>query len=228
MRTYRALIVCVLLCAGAHAAADSTWAIPFRYGAQVGVDSAASDGYDPFDQAMTSVKLANLAIFLESGLDGWDGPTGFYIHDIRAPLGPEPGSTKRWTVYLWADTTLPPSSTVLDLTCYLHLIPAPTWESVWFALTYVRAAVGTDDPWNEVGTSILLNDYFDAAGFRVPSYRTDNGLDGYVFELTATVIPEPSALIALGVGLAALGLRRRRSGTRRDMDVPRNSGGGHG
>jgi hypothetical protein len=43
-------------------------------------------------------------------------------------------------------------------------------------------------------------------------YKTTDGTTGYMFTLTATVIPEPSSLLALLAGLGGFGamLRRRR------------------
>ena len=45
----------------------------------------------------------------------------------------------------------------------------------------------------------------DGSCITLPVIRTTNGLDGYVFDFTATVIPEPSSLLALLAGVAGIG-----------------------
>jgi hypothetical protein len=63
----------------------------------------------------------------------------------------------------------------------------------------------------DVGT--IWNIDMPGSTISLPTYRTDNGLTGYHFELSATAVPEPSSLLALFGGLAGVGgfaMRRRR------------------
>ena len=217
----------LLLCSAVSASVEG-WVWDFSHVRYYGTAVDASDGYDSHDQLSNPTAPIRSGVYHTQGVHGWTGPTGFYWRDIRAPLPMIVGTSKTWRIYLWADPTLSPERTTIGMSWFGTGVSAEALEQIEFRLTYVRRAVGVTDDWNVEGDYRILNDWPDGGSWAVPAIRIDNGLDGYVFELKATVIPEPSALIALGVGLAALGLRRRRSGASRDTDVPRNPGGGHG
>ncbi len=166
------------------------------------------------------------ATYHESGVDGWDGPTGSYAEDMRAPLGyyydqetgPHFVGSKTWTFYMWWDPSNPNPLGGVDVS----LGPVAFAPSdVEFTLTYVRAPQGppTSDQVSPipVDTSIDLQQA-NGALWTFPAYDTSDGRSGYEFQFTATLIPEPSSLFALGcplLGLAGLSIRRRGRGIAR-------------
>ena len=201
----------LVLCASSAACADvSEWYWHFRPGADFGTASGASDDLDALDIPMDYQWSKHVGVFHEFGTGGWTGPTGFYGIDMRSPLEMLPGNSKTWRLYLWGDLTYPPQYDFLAVTWSGGGMSSAVLDCCEFRLTYVRSAVGVIDDWNTVGDSILLNEQADGGEWWFPVYRTDNGLDGYIFDLTATVIPEPASVLALTAGLGALILRRRR------------------
>jgi len=201
----------VALLAAAHSVAtasatDWRWQLNTLY---LGTSSGSLDGYDASDAVLAPAGSINSAVYHSGSADGWSGPNGFYSTDLRAPIPPTPGQSKTWTLYVWTDP-----SCAWDLTelmwGYSSGTHFPAFDRMTYTLTYVRSADGiTVGP--AVGTSVLLNQQRQGT-WSLPVYRTTDGRTGYVFTLTATVIPEPSSLLALAGGLIGLGsmLRRRR------------------
>lgn len=218
---YSAILAIAVMCFSGVAAWGSVnewhWGFPYDTIA-AGVSGSASDNYDALDGPPRDEPWAiHTGFYHEQGVDDWTGPTGFYHRDIRAPLAAVPGASKTWRLHLWADPTLPPDRETIGLSWRGSGVYWTALHNIEFRLTYVRSAIGVTDFVNVVGSSILLNDYRDGGTWgNLPAVRTENGLDGYIFDLTATVVPEPSALLALAGGLAGLGLpfvrRRRTSG----------------
>jgi hypothetical protein len=137
-----------------------------------------------------------------------------YDQDLRSPLDLIPGQSKTWTFYLWATPYY--SNIPISLT-WVQSYYKPPFDKMQFTLTYVRApmADGQILPPGDVsvGTSISLNDYrdFGSSGtWWFPIYRTTDGRTGYMFTLTATVIPEPTSLLALLSALGGFGVLLRR------------------
>lgn len=213
---YRYVVIAVLLILLPHAAPcaadDLYW--NFNGSRFFGTSSSASDNYDASDLLGSGTGSIHVGVYHEQGTDGWMGPTGFYRSDFRAPLGAAPGATKTWRIYLWADSTLPSDRETIGLYWYGTEGVWSALSGVEFRLTYVRPATGVTGDTYPVGSYLTMNDHPDGTGWGpVPAIRTDNGLDGYVFDLTATVIPEPPALLALSAGLTGLtglALGRRR------------------
>jgi hypothetical protein len=170
-----------------------------------GVDQSASDGFDVADRLIADTYPVHVAIFHEKNVDGWSGDTGFYTTDIRSPLPSVLGQSKTWRFYLWVD----PGSTAAPLFSWGYDTPAPAFDKILYTLTYVRAAQGITGEKTPVGTSVNLNHAMQGT-WLFPRYTTTDGRTGYVFELTATVIPEPSSLLALFSGLAGVGFAVRR------------------
>ena len=195
------------VCLPAHAS-DMDWS--WRFGtAYFGTSSSASDNADTQDTLMASPQYWYMATYHETDVDGWTGDTGFYSTDTRSPLPLVAGQSKTWRFYVWKDLS---SSGILEMMWGWSYPNAPAFDKMEYRLTYVRSANGVTEGSTPVGTSVLLNQYQQGT-WSLPVYRTDDGRTGYMFEFSATVIPEPSSLLAVGGGLGAVGglaLRKRR------------------
>lgn len=168
----------------------------------------ASDGYDAWDRALFEPPVpVYFGVYHANGIDGWGGLTGFYCVDARTTPPPEIGRSVTWTLYVWAGAQAPLSASAMDFS--LRLMGGDP-RSIDASLVMIsKPASVTGGP--EVGTRWNLSQ--TPARFDLPAFRTANGLEGYVFDFTATVIPEPSSLLALLAGLGGLGgmmWRRRR------------------
>jgi hypothetical protein len=175
----------------------------------VGVTPTACDGYDSSDRL--SGVVPDLWLYVRAyhvnGEDGWDGNTGYYSKDYRAPMPLTAGLSKTWLVYVWGNTTLPEEATYNGYMRLGWLRSANPPNQLHFTITLTAKPSGiTGGP--ATGTVWDLSAQPDG-GVQLPVFRTDNGLEGYVFEFTATVIPEPSSLLALTAGIGALGLMLR-------------------
>jgi len=135
----------------------------------------------------------------------WTGPPGFYGIDYRAPIPLIPGQSKTWTMYVWAVPLWPWNIRF----AWSHYFTFP--DEFYFTLTLKSKPAGIIG--GPIAGTVWDLSAQPNAGIQLPIFRTANGLEGYVFDFTATVIPEPSSLAALLAGLGglgALGWRRRR------------------
>lgn len=170
--------------------------------AYFGVSGSASDDLDSQDHAPVANPYWYVAVYREPGVDGWTADPGFYSTDIRSPIPQVPGQTKTWRFYFWADQACPYD--FMEFQWGYYRDHSVALGQIVYTLSYVRAAVGGDAASMPVGTVVSLKDHQQGT-WRFPLYKTDDGRNGYVCELTATVIPEPSSLAALACGLAGVG-----------------------
>lgn len=176
-----------------------------------GVKAVTNDGYDSWDFICpTGVRVYHGSYYV-SAQDGWQGPTGFYAVDYRAPLAMQFGESKTWRIYVWGDPGLPGGD---EARIRFDWIGYDYSRQFQYTLTLVGKPVGiTSGP--SVGTTWDLSEIPDrgqssdpgspSGAFYLPMFRTANGLEGYILDFTATVIPEPSSLLALLAGLGGLG-----------------------
>lgn len=220
------LVSVMLLCSTLSKADDlSTWRCrfgPFGTYSYIGTSPSASDGLDSLDTQLGYSNYIYMSTYHEQGVDGWADTNGFYGSDIRSPLEMTPGSTKTWRIYYWNNSNSPSNWTDSDLTWHFESTDTQSvLNNVKFTLTFVRLPVGMD-VWNppsyaspDLGQTVVLNDHKEG-NWVLSSYRTENGLDGYVFDITATVVPEPSSMLALFGGMTALGgFALKRKGIRK-------------
>ena len=170
-----------------------------------GVEAGALDSYDYNDW----LSQPNNYYYWQAGAyhvnnqDGWDGPTGFYGFDIRALL--VPGETKTWDIYFWPAPGMAPHDqwVAFSLSCS----PKGSDSQFIARMECIQKPAGiTGGP--DVGTV-----WTTPPTFTLPYYATSNGLDGYGFRFTLTMLPEPSSLLAMLAGIAGIGgVAWRRSG----------------
>jgi hypothetical protein len=169
----------------------------------MGAWSDATDGYDEsYDFRLPDGFAWGYAgVYHEDHVNGWNGPTGFYKNDMRAPLAPN--ETKTWdSIYVWSDPNFADPEMALAMVGNVTAPPPGGWT---YRLTLLAVPKGiTGAP--AVGTTWAVSPE-DELLVMLPTYTTTNGLTAYRFAFSVTASPEPAAL-ALGLLLATVGRRR--------------------
>jgi len=166
------------------------------------VQQGALDSLDSIDALSQPHNGWQAGAYHVKNQDAWDGDTGFYSTDYRAPLAP--GETKTWLIYFWALSGTTPANLGVN---WATVSSYPLPSNITAKLESIQKPEGiTGGP--AVGTVWTTPPYVT-----LPFYATSNGLNGYGFKFTLTAVPEPSSLLALAGGIAGLGglaLRRKR------------------
>ena len=178
-------------------------------GAYFGAQPGWEDGYD----GQPSLNLNGYSGIPLAHYRTWGETPAFYQDDFESPI--PTGGNKTWSdIWLWSQNYIPNLGNRVGVSAGSVDHPAPSGYWGRLFLDYVPGSLGWTGPWQ-----------FDfpldggSAGFLLPVPITDNPYDPtQVTRMHLTVyttpIPEPSSLLALGAGLAAVGLpllRRRRT-----------------
>jgi hypothetical protein len=187
----------ILLVAAISASADTIykWSFGPEPRGGFGIQSGSLDSFDSRDWLASPAYGWKAGAYHVKGQDGWDGSMGFYVSDIRAPL--TVGETKTWTIYFWAV----PGASPGDRGISWYETPLPS--NMTAKLEYIQVPPGV------YGGPIVGTVWTSPPSFTLPFYTTTDGLTGYGFKFTLTMVPEPSSLAALCVGLVPLLIRRR-------------------
>lgn len=219
MKTCYYFFALLLLLALTTPAMSSTdywaWSFLLEGGVQTGATwghfGASSDAVDSFDSLDRSYlqpgPQAYFGVLHRTGEDGWTGSSGFYRYDMRSPL--KPGETKTWPFYVWFDPLMDPAAENLILSWLIVFQDAEPPPGTIVTVRLKSKPIGiTGGP--AEGTAWVLSSN-PTGGVLLPGFRTLDGTQGYLFEMEAVMIPEPSSLIALtGCLLGAAGFVRRR------------------
>jgi hypothetical protein len=170
----------------------------------MGVWSGATDNWDvDYDTELATYGAPGYAgVYHQKYVGGWMGPTAFYFNDLRAPMAPD--ESKTWdSIYVWADLIY--SGDVMPFSMQADAAnPPPTDRTYLLELLTVPGDVVGAPP---AGTVWHLPQS-DVFTLLLPTWRGENGLDGYRFAFTMTAVPEPTTLT--GMLLVVLCVHRRR------------------
>lgn len=207
-------VLSIVLLSGSHACADGPmrWHVTLQTSSGgetwIGVDPGCADGYDgqqPLDVTTIPSDYPNLFLYREHG-PAWAGPTGFYGGDYESPI-PAGGSKTWWDLYLWTGSASHSPTTSVRMLADGPRPPSGYWARL--VLDYVPTSLGWTGPME------FTAPLYGTSSFLLPVPVVSDGLEGTRMHLTVytTPIPEPSGMMALGMG--ALGvlapiLRRRR------------------
>ena len=146
---------------------------------------------------MTPSGPGSAAIWHENDPGVWDGPTGFYDLDYRAPMAAD--ETKVWeSIYLWADPTY--TADTMFLTFMADGLFAPPSDRQYF-LELVNVPTGYDWP-EETLWEVPVK---GQVSLELRTFSSTDGLEGYGFTFTiGEVIPEPATASLLGLAAVLL------------------------
>ncbi|MEI6915905.1 MAG: PEP-CTERM sorting domain-containing protein [Armatimonadota bacterium] len=163
-----------------------------------GYDPLGIDGWDGERLWPLTRQDSVYALFWrQSGVNGWNGPTGYFVNDFRGPVAP--GQTKIVdNLYLWAEPEVPQQPLVLQP---LLLYFGPDILSYKLRLVSVPAGITYNGPyvWYGIHGDIML-----------PYYSSADGSTGYRFQAEISTVPEPSVLVTLFAGLMGVASVWRR------------------
>jgi len=173
----------------------------------------AHTGYDSNEPYTTDINRCGenmdvkFAFRRDTGVDGWDGPSGWYGGQ-NLPT-PPPGSSvvvKGLYVFAW------PAFQYNTFNTAYNAGPARELDDWVVTLRLVKIPDGVTYSGPTEWTLDGLTQSRLVPNGALPAYKTDDPLTGYRFEIQITHVPEPSCLLALLAGLGGFGaiVRRRR------------------
>ncbi len=124
-------------------------------------------------------------VYHEADVDGWDGPTAFYLADLRAPLAWDESMT--WSrLYLWADVEYGGEEMPFAMEVDEFYPPPADREYLLELVAVPDQVVGAP----EVGTvwTLSLDELFFIL---LPVHLAYDGLTGYEFAFTITASTNP-------------------------------------
>ncbi len=146
--------------------------------------SGATDDYDAgMDRPLEIIGYGAAAFYHETGIEGWNGPTNFYVTDYRAPL-PETESREWARLFLWAN----PDAYLGDF-MYLSFEPAPDFTPPTNR-TYTLELVGVPEGVEGAPPVGTQWDIPPADGFmlELPTCTTYDGLESYEFTFAVSPV----------------------------------------
>ncbi|MHB9038331.1 MAG: PEP-CTERM sorting domain-containing protein [Armatimonadota bacterium] len=218
-KTYLVLYAFITLCAlsipSAHA---QDWSVQIGMengmgmltGFGIVVGDGISDDYDGTGAQTSNITGSGILCLAHhtNGERGWNGPTGFYGGEARAPF--QLGQSKTWwDIYYWAQNFTPAEGTMILFT------PGDILNNYFPPVGYTGHLVLDQVPADYTGPMDYWFDLTQQQAFALPIPIVTDPLQGTKFHLTvyAPEVPEPSSILALLTGLAGIGgvaWRRRR------------------
>ncbi len=202
------VVVCVFA-ATAWAGSVDQWGLMYECGdcgctaGAMGTLPNTTDGYDAGHDFPVGVGGFDgyAGAYHEQYVDGWEGPTGFYNWDFRAPIGP--GESTTWEhIYAWADPSWPDELIPFTIAADPYNRPPADWYGV---LELIDTPKDIDWPAGEpTEWTVSMTEPFV---IMIPTFTTENPLESYEFRFTIHATPEPASFLLMGLPL----LLRRRS-----------------
>ena len=166
----------------------------------MGVWSDATDGYDPnFENLVPFNELGYVGVYHAYDPPDWEGETGYYYQDYRAPVDDDKGVVWR-PLTVWATPDYAENTMFMALQADTLFSP-PDDREYFLELVFVPEGISGAPP---VGTKwkVPAEGPFNV---ELPTYRSATGEGAYRFAFSMSpVIPEPGGAALLAIGLSGV------------------------